>query len=54
MINGVVVIILSVLVIVVCARRDAWIQKYDDLKKDAITQGHAQYNPTNGNWEWKR
>lgn len=27
--------------------------RLQDLRADAIKRGYAQYNPTNGEWNWK-
>ena len=29
------------------------LEEYRSFQRQAIEHGFAQYNPTNGNWEWK-
>lgn len=36
------------------SQRDGWQDNYNKIRRQAIELGHAQYNPTNGVWEWKR
>ena len=35
-------------------QRDGWQERYNTTRKEAITYGFAQYNPTNGVWEWNK